>query len=129
MPPFTLTAAVKGHCPFAKLNTKLASTNVVPKLLNESEVKRRLKTLQGWKKDGKFISKSFEFENFMDGIGFVSKVAGVAEKQEHHPDIHIRYTKVTLSVQTHSEGGVTEWDLELAEALEKLKPTGAIHSR
>jgi 4a-hydroxytetrahydrobiopterin dehydratase len=92
----------------------------VPKLLGDSEIKKRLKTLKGWKQDGKFISKSFEFENFMEGIAFVSKVAKVAEKEEHHPDIHIRYTTVTLSVQTHSEGGVTEWDLELAGAIEKM---------
>ncbi len=92
----------------------------MPRLLNDSEIKKRLKTLKGWKHDGKFITKSFEFESFMDGIAFVSRVADVAEKEEHHPDIHIRYTTVTLSVQTHSEGGVTEWDLELAEAIEKM---------
>jgi 4a-hydroxytetrahydrobiopterin dehydratase len=92
----------------------------VPSLLDDSEIKNRLKTLKGWKHDSKFITKSFEFENFMDGIAFVSNVAKVAEKEEHHPDIHIRYTTVTLSLQTHSEGGVTEWDLELAEAVEKM---------
>ncbi len=92
----------------------------MPRLLNDSEIKKRLKTLKGWTHDGKFITKSFEFENFMDGIAFVTGVAEVAEKEEHHPDIHVRYTTVTLSVQTHSEGGVTEWDLELAEAIEKM---------
>ncbi len=91
----------------------------MPRLLDDSEIKKRLKTLKGWTHDGKFITKSFEFKYFMDGIAFVSRVAEVAEKEEHHPDIHIRYTTVTLSVQTHSEGGVTEWDLELAEAIEK----------
>ncbi|MDA4120633.1 MAG: 4a-hydroxytetrahydrobiopterin dehydratase [Thaumarchaeota archaeon] len=92
----------------------------MPRLLDESEIKKLLKTLKGWKHDGKFITKSFEFESFMEGIAFVSRVAEVAEMEEHHPDIHIRYTTVTLSVQTHSEGGVTEWDLELAEAIEKM---------
>lgn len=92
----------------------------MPRLLHNSEIKKRLETLKGWKRDGKFVTKSFEFENFTDGIAFVSRVAEVAEKEEHHPDIHIRYTTVTLSVQTHSEGGVTEWDLELAEAIEKM---------
>ena len=62
----------------------------------------------------------FEFPNFRDGISFVNKVAEVAEKEEHHPDIHVKYTTITLSVQTHSEGGVTEWDIELAEAVEKM---------
>ncbi|MDA4126473.1 MAG: 4a-hydroxytetrahydrobiopterin dehydratase [Thaumarchaeota archaeon] len=97
----------------------------MPRLLEGSEIKERLKTLKGWKHEGKFISKSFEFENFLDGIAFVSRVAEVAEKEEHHPDIHIRYTTVTLSIQTHSEGGVTEWDLELAEAIEKMAATKA----
>jgi len=89
-------------------------------LLDGSEIKKRLKTLNGWKRDGKFITKSFEFENFMDGIAFVTRVAEIAEKKEHHPDIHIRYTTVALSIQTHSEGGVTEWDLELAKAIERM---------
>ncbi|HEV2226005.1 MAG TPA: 4a-hydroxytetrahydrobiopterin dehydratase [Nitrososphaerales archaeon] len=95
----------------------------MPRLLDEAEIKKRLKTLKGWKHEGKFITKSFEFESFMEGIAFVSRVAKVAEKEEHHPDIHIRYTTVTLSVQTHSEGGVTEWDLELAEAIGKIRVT------
>ncbi len=92
----------------------------MPKLLRNSEIAVRLKKLKGWKQEGKFITKVFEFGNFMDGIGFLNKVAAVAEKEEHHPDIHVRYTTVTLSVQTHSEGGVTGWDLELAEAIEKM---------
>lgn len=91
----------------------------MPRLLNDAEIKARLRSLNGWKQQGKFITKPFEFENFMEGIEFVGKVARVAEKEEHHPDIHVRYTTVTLSVQTHSEGGVTGWDLELAEAIEK----------
>lgn len=64
--------------------------------------------------------KTFVFPTFMEGIAFVDDVARVAEKEEHHPDIHVRYTSVTLSVQTHSEGGVTRWDLELVEAIEKM---------
>ena len=97
----------------------------MPKLLDDSEIKKRLRALKGWKHDGKFITKSFEFENFMEGMTFVSRVAEVAQKEEHHPDIHIRYTTVTLSIQTHSEGGVTEWDFELAEAIGKIRANGA----
>ena len=90
----------------------------MPELLTGAEIRERLKELKGWKQEGKFITKTFEFENFMDGIAFIGRVARVAEKEEHHPDIHVRYTTVKLSVQTHSEGGVTEWDLDLAEAIE-----------
>ena len=89
-------------------------------MLSKKEISNRLKTLEGWKQDGAFITKAFEFDEFMSGIGFVEKVAEVAERQEHHPDIHVRYTTVTLSIQTHSEGGVTRWDLDLAEAIEKI---------
>jgi 4a-hydroxytetrahydrobiopterin dehydratase len=92
----------------------------MPRLLPDEEIRARLKPLRGWKRDGKFITKVFEFDKFMQGVNFVNEVAKVAEKEEHHPDIHIRYTTVTLSVQTHSEGGVTEWDLDLAAAIERM---------
>ena len=91
----------------------------MPRLLSDSEISKRLGALKGWKHEGKFIAKAFEFPAFMEGVAFVERVAAVAEREEHHPDIHIRYTTVTLSIQTHSEGGVTEWDFELAEAIEK----------
>jgi 4a-hydroxytetrahydrobiopterin dehydratase len=91
----------------------------MPKLLADAEIDKSLKKLKGWKKDGRFIAKTFEFGEFMDGIRFIGEVAKVAENEEHHPDIHVRYTSVTLSVQTHSEGGVTKWDIDLAEAIEK----------
>ena len=87
-------------------------------LLSDSEIAARLKRLEGWKREGAFIAKTFEFEEFMDGIAFVDAVAKVAEKEEHHPDISVRYTTVKLSLQTHSEGGVTEWDTGLAERVE-----------
>jgi len=96
----------------------------VPKLLSDSEISGRLKNLKGWKRDGQFITKVFEFNRFVDGIDFVNRVAAVAEKEEHHPDIHVRYTTITLSVQTHSEGGVTKWDLDLAEAIENTVKRG-----
>jgi len=89
-------------------------------LLSDGQISLRLRSLKGWKREGAFITKAFEFSDFMNGIAFVDRVARVAEKEQHHPDIHIRYTTVTLSVQTHSEGGITEWDLELAGAVEKM---------
>lgn len=92
----------------------------MPKLLTAPEIKAHLKRLKGWNHEGKFVTKAFEFDKFMDGIAFVNRVAEVAEEQEHHPDINIRYTTVKLSIQTHSEGGVTEWDIELASAIEKM---------
>jgi len=112
--------AVKSPRWLTKLYTKVVSTGTVPKLLSDAEVAIGLKKLGGWRHQGKFITKPFEFDRFIDGIEFVRRVAEVAEKEEHHPDIHIRYTKVTLMLQTHSEGGVTEWDIELAGAIERM---------
>ena len=94
---------------------------IVPKLLTDTEIKESLKELNRWKHEGKFITKTFEFDHFMDAIAFVNEVAEAAEREEHHPDINIRYTTVKLSIQTHSEGGVTEWDIGLARAVDVLE--------
>jgi len=92
----------------------------MPRVLSPSELKLRLKELEGWKAEGKFITRTFEFDHFMDAIAFINEVAEAAERLEHHPDVNIRYTTVKLSLQTHSEGGVTEWDLELARAIDNI---------
>lgn len=96
----------------------------MPALLSESEVASRLKRLKGWEREGDFITKSFKFKEFMDGISFVVAIAKIAEKEEHHPDINVRYTTIKLSVQTHSEGGVTGWDIGLAEKIEDFLAKG-----
>jgi 4a-hydroxytetrahydrobiopterin dehydratase len=92
----------------------------VVKRLTRAKIESELKDLDGWKLDRDFITKTFEFKTFMAGIKFVSDVARIAEEEEHHPDMHIRYTTITLSIQTHSEGGVTEWDLGLARRIENF---------
>jgi len=93
----------------------------VPKLLSDAEISSRLKGLNGWKHEGKFLTKTFEFGHFMDAIAFVNEVAEAAEREEHHPDINVRYTRVKLSIQTHSEGGVTAWDVNLARAVDVVE--------
>jgi 4a-hydroxytetrahydrobiopterin dehydratase len=93
----------------------------VPRLLSDEEISSQLKEAKGWKREGKFITKAFEFDHFMDAIAFVNEVAEAAERKEHHPDINIRYTTVKLSIQTHSEGGVTELDIDLAKAVDVLE--------
>ncbi len=108
----------------AKLNTNPVEKESVPELLEEAEIKKRLRKVDGWSYGGGFITKQFEFGRFLDGIEFINKVAAVAEEQEHHPDIHIRYTTVKLSLQTHSEGGVTDWDFELAAAIDNVPVRG-----
>jgi 4a-hydroxytetrahydrobiopterin dehydratase len=90
--------------------------------LSDAQVERALEYLTGWRREGDFITKDFHFRTFLAGIRFVDAVALIAEAQEHHPDIHVVWTTVTLSIQTHDEGGITEWDVELAKAIQKHQP-------
>ncbi len=92
----------------------------MPRLLSRARIESELKQLEGWSLEKEFVTKTFEFKTFMAGIRFVSDVARIAEAEGHHPDIHIRYNKVRLSIQTHSEGGVTGRDLDLVRAIEKF---------
>jgi len=92
----------------------------MPRLLSRAKIESELKDLDRWNLEGDFITKTFEFKTFMAGIRFVNDVARIAEEEEHHPDIHVRYNEVRLSIQTHVEQGVTELDLDLARAIEKF---------
>lgn len=87
--------------------------------LSDAAVQRGVQRLPGWRREGDYLVKEFNFNTFMAGIKFVDAVARVAEAQEHHPDIHIVWTSVTLKITTHDEGGLTKWDFELAAAIEK----------
>jgi 4a-hydroxytetrahydrobiopterin dehydratase len=66
------------------------------------------------------LTKSFTFKRFSDGIDFVQRVARAADKMDHHPDIDIRYTKITTTLSTHDAGGITDKDLTLAGTIEGL---------
>jgi 4a-hydroxytetrahydrobiopterin dehydratase len=87
--------------------------------LSGAQVESALKSLKGWKRKGDFITKDFHFRTFLAGIRFVDAVARIAESQEHHPDIHVVWTTVTLSITTHDEGGLTDLDVALAGEIEK----------
>lgn len=89
--------------------------------LSAKEVDKRLAGLDGWNREGDFITKSFTFKTFMEGIRFVDDLAVIAERLEHHPDIHIRWTTVRLEIQTHDEGGITSYDIGLAREIEKYR--------
>ena len=89
-------------------------------LLTEKEVEAGLKAATGWKKEGAEISKTFIFDGFARSMGFVQSVALLAEKANHHPDIDIRWNKVTLRLSTHSAGGLTSKDFDLAEQINAL---------
>ncbi|HZZ19878.1 MAG TPA: 4a-hydroxytetrahydrobiopterin dehydratase [Opitutaceae bacterium] len=83
-------------------------------LLTSAEIKQRMPSVPGWKRSGKSIHREFTFKGFMGSIGFVRKVAAVAEAKDHHPDIDIRWNRVRLVLSTHSEGGLTTKDFALA---------------
>ena len=87
--------------------------------LSDAQVEQALKSLPGWSRDGDFLTKEFKFRAFLAGIRFVDAVALIAESQEHHPDIQVVWTTVTLKIQTHDEGGITKWDVSLAKEIEK----------
>lgn len=87
--------------------------------LTDSEIAQRLAALQGWERKGDAIRKSFSFGKFAEGIGFVGRVAVQADALDHHPDIDIRYTTVTMELATHSAGGLTAKDFQLAERIEQ----------
>lgn len=89
-------------------------------LLSNEQITDELKTLDGWKQNEREIAKEFELKDFIRAIGFVSSVALLAEKADHHPDIDIRWNKVKLVLSTHSEGGLTEKDFALARQINEL---------
>lgn len=92
----------------------------MPKLLAHDEVERSLETLEGWELAGKSIRRTFVFSDFIAGVEFVNSVAEAAEEMDHHPDIDIRYNKVTLTLSTHKKGGLTSLDFALARRIDDL---------
>jgi 4a-hydroxytetrahydrobiopterin dehydratase len=81
-----------------------------------------LARLPGWARAGRAIARTYRFEDFRGALAFVNRVAALAERQQHHPDIDIRYNEVTLSVWTHDAGGLTERDFRLAAAIDAEGP-------
>jgi 4a-hydroxytetrahydrobiopterin dehydratase len=82
--------------------------------LTVKEILLRLKTVPNWSKRTKTIHRTFEFVGFLESIAFVNRIAKRAQKLNHHPDIDIRFNKVTLQLTTHDAGGLTEKDFVLA---------------
>jgi 4a-hydroxytetrahydrobiopterin dehydratase len=81
------------------------------------DAEKKMKELDGWKlnKKGTEISKTYIFKNFREALRFVNKVGKIAEEANHHPDIMLSYGKVKVKLSTHSVGGLTKKDFDLAE--------------
>ncbi|HVF40271.1 MAG TPA: 4a-hydroxytetrahydrobiopterin dehydratase [Gemmatimonadaceae bacterium] len=87
-------------------------------LLSDIAIQRDLGSLPGWARRSDVLTKTYQFRGFLEAIAFVNRVAEVAEEANHHPDIDIRYARVTLTLSTHDAGGITQNDLSLAKAIE-----------
>ncbi len=89
--------------------------------LNEEQIKDAMSRLAEWRREGDWLTRDLEFENFKSAMEFVNRVAEEAEAMDHHPDILIHgWNKVRLSLMTHSAGGLTEKDFKLAERVNTL---------
>ncbi len=88
--------------------------------LADSERQRFLHTYIDWSLSEETITKTFVHSNFSEAIGFVARVALLAEVADHHPDIDIRWNKVTISLSTHDEDALTQKDTSLASSIEAL---------
>jgi 4a-hydroxytetrahydrobiopterin dehydratase len=89
-------------------------------LLEADDLSAALKKCPEWEYEKKAITRTVEFEEFADAIDFVNDLAEIAEEAQHHPDITIRHTKVSLKLTTHDAGGVTNLDIELAQRVDNL---------
>jgi len=89
------------------------------KLSNE-EVAERLRRLSGWAAIEGKLSKVFAFDDFMGAVDFVNRVAAVAESQGHHPDLQVSWGRVVVTLTTHSAGGLTSNDFELAALIDQV---------
>jgi 4a-hydroxytetrahydrobiopterin dehydratase len=90
------------------------------KRLTTAAIGTALKRVPHWKKTGRTIARTYEFKNFPAAVRFVNKAAKLAEAAWHHPDIDIRWNKVTLTLTTHDAGGLTRKDFTLARKFDRL---------
>ena len=89
-------------------------------LIAKSDINTMMKRIPEWETDKQSIERTFEFDDFNQAIDFVNAVAEIADEEDHHPDIDIRWNRVRLVLSTHSEGGLTDLDFRLAEKLDTL---------
>ena len=86
-------------------------------LLSDIEIHRRLAGLSGWQRHGDAIRRTYTFAGFPEAVAFVQGLVLPAEAMNHHPDVDVRYDRVTVTLSTHDSGGITENDLALAERI------------
>ena len=94
-----------------------------PKKSTEEVIEAALTELEGWKRDGESIFRSFRFSDFATAFHFMTEVALVAEELNHHPDWTNSYSRVDVTLSTHDAGGLTSLDFELARAMNRIALT------
>jgi 4a-hydroxytetrahydrobiopterin dehydratase len=94
----------------------------MPELLNPEAIQTLLMEIPNWKLEGDMISRTVEFPSFLEAVDAVNNIAREAEAIDHHPDIDIRWRTVRLALSTHSAGGLTTLDFQLAKKLDQLLP-------
>jgi 4a-hydroxytetrahydrobiopterin dehydratase len=95
----------------------------MPELLNPEAIQTLLMEIPEWKLEGDMISRAVEFPSFLEAVDAVNNIAREAEAMDHHPDIDIRWRTVRLALSTHSAGGLTTLDFQLAKKLDQLLPS------
>ena len=89
--------------------------------LNENEIQEGLATVSdAWRQEGEAIVRTYRFADFVESVGFVDRLVAPAEEMAHHPDVSISWNEVTVTVTTHSAGGLTAADFELAAKIDAL---------
>jgi len=91
-----------------------------PARLSDAEIQARLASLPGWSLAEGKLRRKFEFTDFSEAFGFMSRAALVAEKMDHHPDWSNVWNRVTVELSTHDAGGLTKLDFELAAAMDRI---------
>jgi 4a-hydroxytetrahydrobiopterin dehydratase len=89
-------------------------------LLSDEEIDRRLRDLEGWEREGDAIARSYDRGDFVGSVRFVDAIVEPAEEMGHHPDLEISWATVTIRISSHSEGGLTAADFELAARIDAL---------
>lgn len=91
------------------------------KKLSAAEIQKRLGALQGWSTDGPAIKKEWQFRDFVQALAFINKIAQLAERHGHHPELYNVYNRVSLRFSTHDAGGLTAKDFAIAEEIDRLR--------
>lgn len=99
---------------------RAAGTFAPMETLSDEEIDSRLGELDGWEREGETITKTFDRGDFVGSVDFVRALVEPAEEMNHHPDLSISWSKVTVSLSTHSAGGLTANDFELAKRIDAL---------